>query len=78
MKFMSDQSDRAKKKQSDQSDYEDLIQLAIAGLVKKFNSNDQVLNVSLEVAKLLKCDVIIFMLLSQALCKSMKYLSRVE
>ena len=78
MKFMSDQSDRAKKKQSEQSDYEDLIQLAIAGLVKKFNSNDQVLNVSLEVAKLLKHDVIIFMLLSQALCKCMKYLSRVE
>ena len=57
MKFMSDQSDRAKKKQSDQSNYEDLIQLAIAGLVKKCNSNDQVLNVSLEVAKLLKRDV---------------------
>ena len=54
---MSDQSDRAKKKQSDQSDYEYLIQLAIAGLVKKCNSNDQVLNVSLEVAKLLKRDV---------------------
>ena len=61
MKFMSDQSDRAKKRKSDESDCKDLIQLAIAGLVKKCNSSDQVLNVSLEVAKLLKRDVIIFM-----------------
>ena len=58
---MSDQSDGAKKRKSDESDYEDLIQLAIVGLVKKCNSSDQVLNISLEVAKLLKHDVIIFM-----------------
>ena len=43
MKLMSDQSGSTQK---EQSDYEDLIQLAIAGLVKKnCNSNDQVLNV---------------------------------
>ena len=44
MKFMmSDQNDK------EQSDYEELIQLAIAGLVKNCNSSDQVLNLWLEV-----------------------------
>ena len=41
--LISEESDK------EQSDYEELIQLAIAGLVKNCNSSDQVLNLWLEI-----------------------------